>query len=108
MSGSVTGSPGLLEISRRPGAAAVARALPLAAFVVGTCVLAWRRGSIAAADWLPWAVLGALVLATVLLSGTAVRPTRVALAGLAGLVGLAVWATISLAWSPEPQLARDE
>src|SRR5438552_2135743 len=75
-------------------------------------VYAWRdSGSIAAAGthgWIPYALLTALVLATVLASGAAARPPRHAALAAVLLLALAVWATISLAWSPVPSLARDE
>jgi hypothetical protein len=70
---------------------------------------AWRaRGSIDAGDWLGYAVVAALVLAVVALSGSAAAPPRsVAAAGLA-LLALAGWDALSLRWSAAPSLARDE
>ena len=92
-----------------PAPTAVLRALPVAALMAAAFASAWvEHGSILAKDWLPYAVLAALVLATVLLSGTPAKPTRPAAVALAALAGLAVWATLSLTWSPAPSLARDE
>ncbi len=85
------------------------RTLPLGSLVVSTFALAWvANGSIAAVDWLPYAVLCALALGMVLLSGAAQAPPRTALAALAALVSLAALAGISAGWSAVPTLARDE
>ena len=71
--------------------------------------MTWREGgSIASAHWLPYALLALLVLATVLVSGAAVQPPRIALGAVFALLALAAWAALSLAWSPFPFLARDE
>ena len=84
-------------------------ALPTVAVALAACVLAWDyRGSIASVDWLLFAVVAALLVAVILLSGAAARPARGALVSVTLLLGLAVWATASLAWSPAPALARDE
>ena len=70
---------------------------------------AWSHyGSTLAADWLGYAVLAALVLATVLAAGAAMRPSRADLLALGALAALAVWETLSAAWSPLPALARDD
>ena len=85
------------------------RTAPTAILLVACIALAWHeRGSIAARDWLPYALLAGLLLAAVLWSGSASRPSGLALAGLGGLLALAAWAAVSLAWSPAPALARDE
>lgn len=88
--------------------AALAVAVPAAA----ACWEAWHdSGSIAAAaahGFLPYAMLAAAVLAVVAWSGTAVRPSAPAAGAVALLALLAVWAGISLEWSPVPSLARDE
>ncbi len=83
--------------------------------VVGAAagVAAWQaawhsHGSIAAGDWLPAGLLIAALLATALLSGAAILPVRTALLAVAGTLGLAGWAGLSLRWSPLPSLARDE
>ena len=74
--------------------------------VAGT---AWREGgSILAGDWLPYALLLALLVAVVLAAGVAGLPDRAALVALAGLGGLAVWTALSASWSPLPASARDE
>lgn len=73
------------------------------------CLLAWReQGSIVARDWAGWGVAIALLLAVVLGSGIARRPTRSELVAFAGLGCLAAWAALSLTWAPLPALARDE
>ena len=86
------------------------RVVPIAgaaAAAAGLC--AWSsRGSIAAVDWLPTALLLAGLLAAVLASGTAVQPSPTALTALAGTIGLAAWAGISSSWSPLPSVGRDE
>jgi hypothetical protein len=85
------------------------RAVPVALLVGSAWAMAWmQHGSIDAGDWLGYALLGGLVLATVLLSGTAALPPRRALIGLSFLVALAAWAAVSSTWSPVPSLARDE
>jgi hypothetical protein len=83
--------------------------VPVAVLAVVFFALAWReQGSILAEDWLAYALGAALLLATLLASGFAFRPTRSLLAGLAALVALAAWTTVSASWSPVPALARDE
>src|SRR5438309_2309879 len=106
MTSLVTGGRGLVEAA--PTAAA-ARLAPLAALLATPWLLAWHaHGSIATGDWLPAAILGALILATVLASGAAVVPERTALWGLGGLAGLAAWTAISIGRSPSPSGARNE
>jgi hypothetical protein len=91
---------------------ALSRALalaPTAALAAGFFALAWReQGSIVAEDWLAYALATALLLATVLLSGTAQRPPLALLAGLGALTAFALWTALSAQWSPVPALARDE
>ena len=71
--------------------------------------LAWlATGSIDAADWLPYAVLAALLVLVVAVSGGARRPGGAELGALAALVALAGWEAISISWSAVPSLARDE
>jgi O-antigen ligase len=90
-------------------AAAFVRAIPTALLVGVAWSLAWAlTGSVDAADWLPFAIGAGVLLAAVLLSGAAVRPTQAAAAGLVALVALAGWAALSLTWSAVPSLARDE
>src|SRR2546423_6784495 len=85
------------------------RFVPILLLAAATASLAWREyGSIDAGDWLPYAIGSALLLAVLLLSGTAAKPAPLAVAGLAALLALAAWAALSLAWSPVPDLARDE
>jgi O-Antigen ligase len=83
--------------------------LPVAAVVGSAWALAWiDYGSIAAADWLPYAVGTAFVLAVVLLAGVGSRPSWPVVAAVSALVGLAAWDAASVSWSPLPDLARDE
>jgi hypothetical protein len=83
--------------------------VPAAATSVLFFALAWReQGSILAEDWLPYALGGGFLVATVLASGAALRPRSAAVAGLGALAALAVWTALSASWSPVPALARDE
>ncbi|HEY6836978.1 MAG TPA: O-antigen ligase family protein [Gaiellaceae bacterium] len=85
------------------------RVLPTAALAAAAWALAWLvNGSTASADWLPYAFLAALLLAVVLVAGTAVRPRPLELWALGALVGLAGWEAVSISWSAVPDLARDE
>jgi hypothetical protein len=77
--------------------------------VAAAWLLAWAtHGSIDAADWLPAALFVGVLLGSALLSGRAALPTRAAAIATAALVLLAVWAVVTVAWSPAPALARDE
>jgi hypothetical protein len=85
------------------------RVLPTAALAAAAWGLAWlATGSTASPDWVPYAFLAALLLAVVLVTGTALRPSARELWALAALVALAGWAAISISWSAVPDLARDE
>lgn len=88
------------------------QALPVGVVAALACWESWHdSGSIAAGaahGFLPYAVLTALILAVVVGSGATARPTKPSLVALALLGGLAIWAAISLTWSPVPSLARDE
>jgi O-Antigen ligase/Tetratricopeptide repeat len=85
------------------------RLVPAAAVALEAFLLGWaENGSIAANDWLPYAIVAALLLGTSLVAGVAGRPRTGALVGAGTLVGLAVWQTISLTWSPLPSAARDD
>jgi len=68
----------------------------------------WQRGSIAGTDWLPALIGLALLVAVVLAFGGGLKPGRVALVALGGLLASAAWAGASATWSPAPALARDE
>jgi O-Antigen ligase len=88
---------------------ALLRLLPVTALAAFAWVLAWdARGSIAPADWLPYASASALVLGAVLLSGAAVRADRVALLAASLLLAFAAWSAISIDWSPLRASGRDE
>jgi tetratricopeptide (TPR) repeat protein len=87
----------------------VVRPLPVAALAVLTAIAAWRQqGSIAAHDWLPLAVVAALMLATVAVAGVAARPPGALGFAVGSLVLLGGWTALSLTWSPSPAGARDE
>jgi hypothetical protein len=89
-------------------AGTAARVLPTALLAAAAWALAWMAtGSTSGPDWLPYAFLGALLLAVVLISG-AVRPTKTELVALGALVALAGWEALSIVWSAVPPLARDE
>lgn len=82
--------------------------LPIFAATTATAVVTWReQGSIAGPDWLPLAILIALVVATVA-AAAGRRPPRPIVAGSAALALLAAWTAGSIAWSPSPSGARDE
>ena len=94
---------------KTPFSVTAARVLPAAALVAIAVLLAWREeGSIASRDWAGYAVLGALVLAALAGSGAAALPRRWVLVAAGGLVALAGWDAVALAWSPSPALGRDE
>src|SRR5919204_859268 len=85
------------------------RVLPAAALVSCAGLAAWHDyGSIDAPDWLPYAIVVALVVAAIALSGAALTPEPLTAAGGLALLALAAWVGISAAWSPAPSLARDE
>jgi O-antigen ligase len=87
----------------------VLRIVPVAVVVACAGLAAWRDyGSIDAPDWLPYAIVVALVVAAIALSGAALTPEPLAAAGVLALLALAAWVGISAAWSPAPSLARDE
>ena len=90
-------------------APAVARVLPLLALTIALFAVTWQqKGSLAAGDWLPLAIISALLIATVAASGAGVRPPRHVLVGAGALLLLAGWTAASLAWSASPAGARDE
>jgi O-Antigen ligase len=92
-----------------PPVAPLARTLPTAALVALALTSAWvDRGSIAAAEWLRYALLAALLLATVLFVGSAKRLPVLPLTAVGALCGLALWSGLSAGWSSVPPLARDE
>jgi O-antigen ligase/polysaccharide polymerase Wzy-like membrane protein/tetratricopeptide repeat protein len=84
------------------------RSLPVVCAAVVALVLAWRLdGSILAPDWLPYAIVIALLAATVLFS-SAGRISRLPLVSATVLAAFGLWTGISAFWSPAPVLARDE
>lgn len=98
-----------MTASPRAFGGAAARAAPAAVLVALACTTAWSdRGSVAAADWLPYAIVAALLAAAVLVSGGAVQPPLQLALGSLALLSLAGWVALSLTWSPSPALARDE
>jgi hypothetical protein len=109
----VRGGPSLGPRRSPPPALPVAeqalRVAPVAIVAAGVWLLAWRDyGSVDAGDWLPYALLASLVLASSLLA-VRIRPlTRAAAAAIASLFALAALDALSIAWSPVPSLARDE
>lgn len=83
--------------------------LPTAALVAAAVATAWLdRGSIAASDWLRYALLAGLLLATVLLAGSVKRLPLVPMTAVGATCGLALWSALSAGWSPQSALARDE
>lgn len=82
---------------------------PTAAVVALACGTAWwERGSIAAQHWLPYALVGLLVLAGAAFGGMLRRPSWAAAVAAGGLALLGCWAALSILWTPVPALARDE
>ncbi len=89
--------------------AGLAFALPTVLAGLLAAGMAWREaGSILPADWLPYAILVALLASVVLAAGITVTPSRTALLALGGVSGLALWTALSAFWSPLPAAARDE
>jgi len=87
----------------------IIRTCAVTAIIGAAWFQAWSHyGSTLSADWLGYAVLAALVLATILAAGAAVRPSRADVIALGALAALAVWEALSAAWSPLPALARDD
>jgi O-antigen ligase/polysaccharide polymerase Wzy-like membrane protein len=104
-----SGSSSAASQPERPLADQLARLFPVAVVLGIAWVLSWRTlGSIAAHDWLPYALLTAIVLAGALFSGTRARPNRQGVAALGALLGLAAFMALSIAWAPLPSLARDQ
>jgi hypothetical protein len=101
-----------MDTGVRAGWSGVVQALPPAALVALACWEAWHdAGSIAAGaphGFLPYAFVAALILAVVVWSRAGARPAPAAAAAVGLLAALAVWAALSLNWSPVPSLARDE
>jgi hypothetical protein len=90
-------------------AVAALPALPAALLVACALRLAWHLGgSIAATDWLGYAVMTALLLAALAFAGVVPAPPRSGTVAVTALLALGVWAFASLEWSPLPTLARDE
>jgi hypothetical protein len=90
-------------------APAATRVLPLLALTIALFGVTWQqKGSIVSGDWLPVAILAALLIAMVAASSVAVRPPRMVLIGAGALTLLAAWTATSMAWSASPAGARDE
>ena len=91
-------------------ASALGRTIPVAILVLAAAggPAGRESGSPSASDWLAYAMLAALTVAGVLLSGRAARPTPPALLALSALAGTAILVTISITYSARPSLARDE
>jgi hypothetical protein len=98
----------LSELRLTDAAGPLVRLVPAAVLTAAALSLATSHGSIAAIDWLGYAVLAALLLASVLVAGLAVSPGRLGLTSAFALIGLAAWTGLSSTWSAEPSLARDE
>src|SRR5262249_61353085 len=89
--------------------AGVALALPTVLSGLLAAGMAWREsGSILPADWLPYAILLALLTAVLLAAGIPVGPSRTAVLAVAGLSGVALWSAVSAGRSPLPSAARRE
>ena len=103
---------GFREVDRRSAASTLAftasQAVPVAVIGASVALQSWQEGSILAEHWLPHAVVAALLLVAVLVSGSALRPRRSVVIAIASLAALAAWTAVSIRWSPVPSLARDE
>ena len=85
------------------------RVIPTMAVVGVAWALAWStNGSADAGDWLPYALVVAVVLAVTLVAGIALVPERVPLLAAALLAAFGLWTALSIAWSPLPSLARND
>ena len=90
------------------GANELVRSLPVVCATLAALTLAWHLdGSILAPDWLPYAIVVALLAATVLFSSVG-RISRLPLVSATVLALFGLWTGISAYWSPAPALARDE
>jgi hypothetical protein len=86
-----------------------ATVFPAVALAAVAWALAWvTTGSIDSSDWLPYAILAALLLAVAAVSSAGSRPGRAATAGIALLLAFACWQAVSIAWAALPSLARDD
>jgi O-Antigen ligase/Tetratricopeptide repeat len=84
------------------------RTTPVVILLASALAQGWLQGgSTSPGDWLPVAVLAALMLATILAAGPA-KPHRLALAASGLLVALSGWQALSLTWSPLPEAARNQ
>jgi hypothetical protein len=93
----------------RPVVEKLSRLFPVVVLVGIAWALGWGTdGSISAHDWLPYALLGSLVLSGALVAGGRVRPSRQCALALGALVAYAGWVALSIAWAPIQSLARDE
>ena len=100
---------GYESTSTRRAAKTFARTVPVLAILGGAAYLAFgERGSIAVSGFAPVGTFLALLLAAVVWSGDARRPTADVLVASAALSALAVWAASSGLWAAIPSLARDE
>jgi len=89
--------------------ATTARVAPVVAAAGCGPAIGWfRHGSIASGDWMQYAGLVALVVATAAIAGALLRPTRPGAIAIAALAGLGLWEGVTIFWTAVPNLARDE
>lgn len=90
-------------------AASTVRVAPVAVVATLAALTAWlETGSIAARDWLGYAIVAAVLLAIVLALARPDRPGAPPLAAAGALVALAAWVGLGTAWSPLPTLGMEE
>jgi O-antigen ligase len=89
---------------------ALARCIPIAILVLAAVAgLAWHEhGSPNSQDWLKYGLLAGVVIVGILVSNRATRMRPPAVLAVSALGGIAILATISITYSPVPNLARDE
>jgi tetratricopeptide (TPR) repeat protein len=68
---------------------------------LGLALIAFASGGYFATSWAWGALVSLVLLAVLLLLGTAVRPSALGLASLGGLAGLAAWTWLALLWSDD-------
>ena len=65
----------------------------------------WWQGAFDLQHWAPLAAFALAALATTLLAGGALRPTRWSMVAIGGIWGLAAWGLLSAIWAPSAERA---
>ena len=101
--GEVTGDSGESDGS----GLALGAALPAALIVLLLLLATWWEGAFDLQDWAPLAAFALLALAALVANGGAVLPRGWAVAGMAGIWGLAAWGLLSTSWSDSAALSLE-